>query len=144
MLLDKVFAKFLVDSRVIEPTQKADECTRRHKDSINQFYPNEYDCVQKLRAILNHAGFIFTYTLTMPVTQIGYKKPPGTIKRFLITRGLIYFPVQILAGLGPCCLYREVLYIGGFLYRDFTVLEVKNGVGATGVLTSIFLLLRIY
>ena len=27
----------------------------------------------------------------------------------------IYFPVHILAGPGPCCLYREVSYIGGCL-----------------------------
>ena len=57
MLLDKVFAQFLVDCREIEPTKEADECSGYLKDRMSQFYPNEHDCAQMLRTILNHAGF---------------------------------------------------------------------------------------
>ena len=42
----------------------------------------------------------------------------------------MYFPVQIGVGPGPCCLYREVSYIGGFLYRDFTVVKLLIAHGA--------------
>ena len=48
-----------------------------------------------------------------------YKKPPRDHQE--VSYNAIYFPVQIVVGPGPCCLYREVSYIGGFLYRDFTV-----------------------
>ena len=48
-----------------------------------------------------------------------YKKPPRDHQE--VSYNEIYFPVQIEVGPGPCCLYREVSYIGGFLYRGFTV-----------------------